>query len=101
MNKIYRILGKRGRITIPYEIRTKLMFSCNDVVSFEEGDEHTIIVRREKICDHCNKANEEKSKAAELEALLGKLNQMSSSAQETAVHHLARRLSQPKKEKRR
>ena len=46
--KINKILGKRGRITIPYEIRLKMGFKCNDVVSFEEQDNNTVIIRREK-----------------------------------------------------
>ena len=32
MNKTYKILGKRGRITIPFEIRQKLGFAYNDVI---------------------------------------------------------------------
>ena len=35
--KTYRILGKRGRITVPYEIRCKVGFKQNDVLSFEES----------------------------------------------------------------
>ena len=36
MTKLYRILGKRGRITIPFEIRQRVGFSYNDVLSFTE-----------------------------------------------------------------
>jgi AbrB family looped-hinge helix DNA binding protein len=53
--KINKILGKRGRITIPYEIRLKMGFKYNDLVSFEEQDNNTVIIRREKICDGCKK----------------------------------------------
>lgn len=53
MTKLYRILGKRGRITIPYEIRKRVGFSCNDVLSFAEQDDRTVIVRREKLCNDC------------------------------------------------
>lgn len=35
--KTFRILGKRGRITVPYEIRCKVGFKQNDVLSFEES----------------------------------------------------------------
>lgn len=56
--KINKILGKRGRITIPYEFRIKMGFRCNDVISFEEQDDMTIIIRHEKICDVCK--NDEK-----------------------------------------
>ena len=47
MNKLYRILGKRGRITIPYEIRRRVGFQYNDVLSFTEQDDRTVVVRRE------------------------------------------------------
>ena len=33
MAQMYRILGKRGRITIPFEIRQRVGFSQNDVLS--------------------------------------------------------------------
>ena len=52
MKKIYKILGKRGRITIPCEIRKEMGFAYNDVVSFEmDGD--TVVVKLEKICNSC------------------------------------------------
>ena len=56
MTKLYRILGKRGRITIPYEIRKRVGFSYNDILSFAEQDDRTVIVRREKLCNDCRKA---------------------------------------------
>ena len=57
MTKLYRILGKRGRITIPYEMRKRVGFTYNDVLSFTEAtDGKTVIVKREKICDNCNGA---------------------------------------------
>jgi len=52
METIYRILGKRGRTTIPYAFRIIMGFHPNDLISFRrDGDE--IIVRREKVCDNC------------------------------------------------
>ena len=48
--KIVRVLGKRGRITIPYEIRVRNKIGYNDILSFEEKDVNTIIVRKEKLC---------------------------------------------------
>lgn len=53
MGKIYRILGKRGRITIPFEIRTAMQISSNDILSFF-SNENKIIITKEKICNHCN-----------------------------------------------
>lgn len=51
---MYRILGKRGRITIPYEMRQRVGFLYNDVLSFTESEDgRTVLVRREKICNSC------------------------------------------------
>ena len=52
METIYRFIGKRGRITIPYSLRVQMGFKPNDLVSFtRDGD--TIIVKHEMVCDHC------------------------------------------------
>ena len=37
MEKVYRVLGKRGRVTIPWEIRQRVGFGSNDIVSFAEA----------------------------------------------------------------
>ena len=88
MNKIYRILGKKGRITIPFEIRMRQRFASNDVVSFEEKDDHTVIIRREKICDHC------KIDAVEKEAsLLDVINSLKPSEQKAVFKYLAHKLA--------
>ena len=58
MTKLYRVLGKRGRITIPFEIRQRVGFTYNDVLSFTESEDgRTVIVRRERICD-CKKSGQ-------------------------------------------
>lgn len=36
MLKIYRVLGKKGRITIPFVIRQRIGFRYNDVLSFTQ-----------------------------------------------------------------
>ena len=51
--KINRILGQRGRTTIPYAIRMALGIQANDVVSFEQTDNGEIVLRKETICDGC------------------------------------------------
>lgn len=51
--KIVRVLGKRGRITIPYEIRVRNKIGYNDILSFEEQDANTIIIHKEKLCGGC------------------------------------------------
>lgn len=48
MLKIYRVLGKKGRITIPYEIRQQIGFRYNDVLSFNQQDDGSVLVRRKK-----------------------------------------------------
>lgn len=51
--KIVRVLGKRGRITIPYQIRVRNKIEYNDILSFEEKDANTIILRKERLCNGC------------------------------------------------
>lgn len=55
MSKIFKVLGKRGRITIPFDIRQRMGFTYNDILSFEEQDGNTVVVKREKLCDGCRK----------------------------------------------
>ena len=73
---IYKILGKRGRITIPWEIRRELGFAYNDVISFvSDGD--SVIVKREKLCTGCYASpsqTDEKESTAVLKELLDDLN---------------------------
>lgn len=88
MNKMFRILGKRGRITIPYEIRQRVGFSYNDVLSFAESDDgRTVVVKREKICDNCKGAQP----AAQNDevTLFDFLNGLSKDQQKAALVHLS------------
>ena len=88
MTKLYRILGKRGRITIPFEIRQRVGFSYNDVLSFTESpDGRTVTVKREKICDNCSGTKEaEKDNEMTLEDFLDSL---SAEQQRLALVHLS------------
>ena len=48
MEKPIRVLGKRGRITIPQEIREQVGFRSNDVLSFDVIDDgDAVVIRRE------------------------------------------------------
>lgn len=88
--KTYRILGKRGRITVPYEIRCKVGFKQNNVLSFEESaDGRTVVIKREIICD-CNgeKSKEKKDKQDEI-TLYDFLNGLSPEQQRAALIHLS------------
>ena len=51
--KVYKILGRRGRITIPQKIREKIGFGNGDIVSFDELDGQSILIRKEIVCDGC------------------------------------------------
>lgn len=88
--KTYRILGKRGRITVPYEIRCKVGFKQNDVLSFEESaDGRTVVIKREIICD-CNgdKSEMKRGKQDEI-TLYDFLNSLSAEQQRAALIHLS------------
>lgn len=88
MAKTLRILGKRGRITIPYEIRQRVGFACNDVLSFTEtADGRTVIVKREKICDNCiDREPMEFTKTVDLRDFL---DDLSEEQQRLALIHLS------------
>lgn len=89
MKKLYRILGKRGRITIPYEIRQNVGFGYNDVLSFSEADDgRTVIVKREKICDNCGGAHPAVVKDDEV-TLFDFLSSLSADQQRAALVHLS------------
>lgn len=88
MNKLYRILGKRGRITIPFEIRRRVGFAYNDVLSFtENADGRTVVVKREKICDNCKGAPT--NAGTDEVTLLDFLNGLSEAEQRAALVHLS------------
>ena len=86
MLKIYRVLGKKGRITIPYEIRQRIGFRYNDVLSFIQQDDGSVLVRREKICDNCNEFAEEFEENYTLEDFLDSLSE---EEQRNALLHLS------------
>ena len=86
MLKMYRILGKRGRVTIPYEIRKLIGFGYNDVLSFTELDDSSVVVRREKICDNCKELADELEENITLEDFLDSLSE---DEQRNALLHLS------------
>ncbi len=101
--KIFKLLGKKGRITIPYAIRQRVGFKYNDVLSFSESpDGRTVIVKRERICD-CDKVGipKQKQKNDSEATLLEFLNGLSLEQQRAALIHLSLKWaeSQTKKEK--
>lgn len=75
MLKMYRVLGERGRITIPFEIRQRIGFRYNDVLSFTELDDSSVVVRKEKICDNCKYLEEDFEKNFTLEDFIDSLSE--------------------------
>ena len=82
MAKIYRVLGKEGRVTIPEEIRTDIGFKYNDILSFQKSG-NTVIIRREKVCTNC-KSSETK--------LSDTLDALSLEEQYYALEHLKNKI---------
>ena len=87
--KIYRVLGKKGRVTVPFEIRLRQKFSYNDILSFEEQEDGSVLIRREKLCDHCMTAVTEKESS-----LLDVINSLNTTEQKAAFRYLAKKLSE-------
>ena len=46
--KMFRIIGREGRITIPWAIRQKAGFRPDDVVSFQLMEDDSVLVLRER-----------------------------------------------------
>ncbi|MCI9553554.1 MAG: hypothetical protein HFE94_08480 [Acutalibacter sp.] len=97
--KLLRILGKRGCITIPFEIRQRVGFVYNDVLSFtESSDGQSVIVHREKLCDSCQgKATQDM--AEDKAMLLELLDSLPTELQKVAFVQLSESLGRlPKRE---
>ena len=99
--KIFRILGKRGRVTIPYEIRQRVGFKYNDVLSFTESpDGRTVIVKRERICDcSLNGEDVQKEKDKGEVTLLEFLNGLAPDEQRAALVHLSLKWAEAQEKK--
>ena len=55
LHNVRRVIGIKGRITIPYHIRMAMKIKYNDVLSFSIGDNpNTIVIEKLNICNHCN-----------------------------------------------
>lgn len=83
---IYRVLGKKGRITIPYPIRKRIGFRYNDILSFTEQNDGSVVIKREKLCDNCIDIAEEYSEDITLEDFLDSLSE---EEQRDALIHLS------------
>lgn len=79
----------KDRFAIPFEIRQRVGFSYNDILSFTEApDGRTVIVKREKICDNCAAEKPQKKGAEDTITLFDFLNGLSDEQQKAAFAHL-------------
>ena len=81
--KILRILGKRGRVTIPFEIRETVGFSYNDVLSFTVEDENTVTIKK------CPKYNLSLTDMRDDKLLRDFIDRLPSSKQREVLVHLS------------
>ena len=81
--KVYCILGKRGRVTIPFLLRQKVGIAPNDVLSFADQDSRSILVRWEAL------RGEENMPDAGQMTLLEFLESLSEADQHAALVHLS------------
>ena len=85
--KLYRILGTRGRVTIPLVLRQKVGFVPNVVLSFAYQDSCSVLVRREMLYnDDCRDAARRDGNGV---TLLEFLSSLSEAEQHTALVHLS------------
>lgn len=68
-NKIYRIIGNEGRVTIPHQMRLCAGLLSNAVVSFELVSGDAVLVRREQLKDQRESQTEMPSLKELLEGL--------------------------------
>lgn len=94
MLRLFRVLGKKGRITIPFEIRQRIGFRYNDVLSFTELDDSSVVVRKEKICDNCKYLEEDFEENFTLEDFIDSLSE---EEQRDALLHLSLLLAEKQK----
>ena len=96
--KMYRILGKRGRITIPYDMRQRVGFQQNDVLSFTESEDgRSVLVTREIICDElCPEKDHTDRDTEGTVTLKGFLDGLSPDQQKAALMHLSLKWAEQK-----
>lgn len=86
MEKVYRLIGKRGRTTVPFEIRMKMRLGYNSLISYEMQDDDTVILRREKVCDGCKEPQIEEA------TILDVINSLTDSEQKALHRYLSIKL---------
>ena len=96
--KMYRILGKRGRITIPFDMRQRVGFQPNDVLSFTESEDgRSVLVTREILCDErCPESDSKERDTEGTVTLKGFLDGLSPEQQKAALMHLSLKWAEQK-----
>ena len=59
MDKQYKVIDDRGRLTIPRSVRFLTGITANSIVSLTFSKDE-IIIKKEKICDNCQNERKEK-----------------------------------------
>ena len=81
MDKQYKVIDDRGRLTIPRSVRFLTGITANSIVSLTFSKDE-IIIKKEKICDNCQNEEKETITLAEF------LNQLPEAEQDAALIHL-------------
>ena len=82
---IYKLMGKRGRATIPHVFREFLGFEENTLLAYElteDGD--ALLVRRVEACDGCEGVESQDV------SLYDFLNELTTEEKQAAIVHLMR-----------
>ena len=82
MDKQYKVIDDRGRLTIPRSVRFLTGITANSIVSLTFSKDE-IIIKKEKICDNCQDTKESK----EAVTLAEFLNQLPEAEQDAALIH--------------
>lgn len=92
--KYYKLIGQKGRTTIPYYMRVRIGIRDKDVISFEEQYDGSIVLRKEDICDVCDFIKDECAEKFTLEDFLDSLSE---EEQRDALVHLSLLWAEKKK----
>lgn len=101
--KVYKILGHRGRVTIPQAIRESIGFCGGDVVSFDELDDgQSVVIRKEFVCDGCGDIDvidvefDDDNESSDMSLITDLLDGLSPEEQRSALVHLSMRIANKK-----
>ena len=85
----YRFLDRKGRLTIPKDLRSKLKLNSETIFCFEEQEDGTLMIRQQKIGLQTGDYVIQKRTS-----LLDFINGLNPSEQRAVFKHLARTLAE-------